>query len=327
MNRVAFILLVLTYIHPSKQSLQTQIAQQLQRDFLTPLLITPCARQLLAKYANVSDVEGAMTLFCVMKASAGPQRHLLKQQMENLDMNFMIKKGGQFHYSTHNVIEKARMYVFMVEDASESEANVRLLRTLPTWNAMAKVVVFFPFELAADVFEKQRTATFDYLYGVGFFDIIVMGRVEGRLKIRSYSFFPYDHGNCAREVKHVQLIDECEMHVPADLELDNVKHVETYISRNRDKIVKVKEFRRVTGKLLPKIPGCIVNVSVADFEPYTKIEANKSISKGIEVDLMKTVIENKMLGKIRWIPISAERRYLNFSLDNTTGIYADILSR
>lgn len=322
------IIVLLTHFHPSQQTLQEIAAEQLQREFLTPLLMTPCIRQLMVKYSNESESEGAMTVLNVLHQSAGSQRQLLKMLMENLDMNFMIKRSRTLHYSPRKVIEKARMYCFLVVDASENEANVEMLRPLPTWNMMAKALVVFPFEMNRPTLMAQVTKSIKYLYEtVGFYDVVVLGRELNSLKILSFSFFPYDRGNCAKEVKHIQLVDECEMVPPPGLELNNFEKVNTYVHSNLKDLLKMTEHRSTTGKVIPRISGCPINVSLSDFEPFAKIEPNKTISKGIEVNIIKVVLEEKLKAIVGWVPITPEVRYANFTVSNESGAFVDLMNR
>lgn len=324
------IILQLTYIHRShQQKLNEIVAEQIQREYNTPLLMTSCVRQLMLKYSNASQGEGAMTILTVLHQSAGAQRNLIRSLMENVDLNFMIKKSHRYHYSTHAVIEKSKMYTFLTVDASDLEGVVALLRTLPTWNALAKVLVIFPFELAEDELKVQVERSLRYLFEeVGFFDVIVIAREINTMRVVAYTFFPYDNNNCAKEVNNIEVIDECEVMVPAYLDLTDYRAVEKYINENKEKgFFTMTEHRNGSGKVPDEIPGCNITISVADFSPFAKIEKNQTVERGIEVNLIKTVAETKLNAKIKWALISPKVRYSNFTVSNETGIFANLLQR
>lgn len=311
------------------QTLQDEVTDQLSSDFITPLIMNSCIRELIVKHSEATKGEGAMTLLTVLQQASGTQQELLKDLMENTNLNFMIKKAERFHYSTHAVIEKARVYTYLITDSSELIGIINLLRPLPTWNAMAKVLVVYPFELPEDKVAIQVNESLKFLFEtVGFYDILVMVKKVNTLRFEVYSFFPYDHGNCARQVNHIQLIDDCEVKLPTNVELNSYKEVVKLVKSNNGTFQwKITEFRDASEKLLPKIPGCKVTISVSDFLPFAQIEANQSIDMGIEVNLMKTVIERKMKAQIEWAIIPPKVTYSNFTVSNASGVFKDLINR
>lgn len=326
--KVLCVFLIIFYIIFRIKSDHTAILDQMEDDIVdSSVLTTPCFITLLKKYMNTeNEIKGTTAVISQMIRSAFQQRYLLRGIHQSAFISIIMKKVHVFHYSAEKMIEKSKVYVIFVSKSEDLLEHLPLLEQLPTYNTFAKIIVCFPNAMSSNDFEAQRKQSFKILFENDFFDIFVIGTRYNSTILESYTTYPYDNGNCAEKLGPIQLVDECQ------LILNNAESpsesIDDMLSQNQnDSIIVLVQHRSFFPKLPEQITGCQIPVTVSNFEPYVVINpVTKKIEKGVEVMIINTTFQ-ELGAKVKFYKQDSKVRYYRTSLDNETGVFADIINK
>lgn len=293
------------------------------------VLITPCLIKILKKYIQENDeevVKGSTAIISQMIHSAFQQRFLLKGIHETEELTILMKQPYLYHYSAKKMIEKSKIYIIFLSNSNEILDHLKLMKRLPTYNTFAKIIVCFPNQMSQSDFERERKKSIEILFGNDFFDIFAIGMKYNTTTLESYTFFPFDNGNCAKKVRNIQLVDKCELVANNTVFLK--KNFESFISRKSNtSIIRLTEYRKFFPKLPEHITNCVIPVTVSNFEPYVVVnEETNTIDKGVEVMIINSTFQ-EMEAKVKFRILDPKVRYYRTSLNNETGRFADILNK
>lgn len=287
----------------------------------------PCISSLITQYAKVGQpLGGKLVLISVTSGSPFIQSYVLKSLNDNYEMSIMTKISNKFHYSPARVIDKARAYVMIVIDIYEIPAVHALFKSLPTYNLQAKMIVYFPLEMSHETFKREQKAAFQMIFEYGFMDVYIIGRKFGSTIIESYTFFPYENNNCAQKVQNIELVDECHFQLPDATIEDNLTFEDIYERSQEKQNIQKKTLRESHNKIPNVMEGCEITVTVSSRAPFVVIDEISKKSAGIELQMLEETFKQKGT-KLRYRIQSEITRYMPTSLNNLTGVYADLLTR
>uniref|UniRef100_A0A336M3L9 CSON011600 protein n=1 Tax=Culicoides sonorensis TaxID=179676 RepID=A0A336M3L9_CULSO len=302
-------LLTLTFsVHVKSQILDKD---QFQRQDEASIIV-PCVLKLLSVYfKSERALKGSLA---IVNLAPDPGLIALKvlyilNENPNHDLGVMVKDATKFHFSPAHVTEKAQNYFIMVDTADQLPQTIKQLFKLPTWNSLANVVILFTSIMNETILQEQTQDVLEQLFKRSMYNVNVMSQRADTVVIQTYTYFPYDSGNCATSVKNIRKIHECT-NLKSDV--------------NEEDNIVLKAFNVFR---FPKIPnrlhGCPLNVSVAVQTPYV-VGFEGNIESGIEIQMLK-MIGQKLDLKPSYRIIDEETLNSLTTNNRTHGIYSDVL--
>lgn len=285
--------------------------EQFQRQDEASILV-PCVLRLLSIYFKAERaLKGSLAIVNLSPDPSLIARKVLYILNENPkhDLGVMVKDATKYHFSPAHVTEKAQNYFIMVDTADQLPQTIKQLFRLPTWNSLANVVLLFTSLMNETMLEAQTQDVLEQLFKKSMYNVNVMSQKIDTFMLQSYTYFPYDEGNCATSVKNVRILHECVNEKESSEDPDNIK---------------VKEYNKFR---FPKIPnrlhGCRLNVSVAVQTPYV-VKSNDKIESGIEIQMLNMIGQKLDLKPMYRI---IDEQLLNSLTTNnrTHGLYSDVL--
>lgn len=216
----------------------------------------------------------------------------------NHEFSVMVKDSRKKHRNASHVSEKAQNYFMFIVTSEDVNSTVNQWHSLPTWNPLAQVIVLFTETYSTDLQDAETRLVLDKLLQHGMLNVNVMShRIDTNI-MQVVTWYPYASGNCAKEIRELTVIDECEYQIRDENDEEN-RHTAYAIYKPNRKV--------------PKIPltmnGCPLLVSSSVWEPYTFYDSNSNrFVKGIEVLLIYTIAQ-----VLRLRPIF---KYLNETREN-----------
>ncbi|CAD0203706.1 unnamed protein product [Chrysodeixis includens] len=120
----------------------------------------------------------------------------------------MVKDSFYPHANASHFPEKAKNYMLILEEKSELERNILQLNKLPTWNPLAKAIVFY--QLKQDETDEETAKEFiNKLRNYKLFKSIIFIYDEYNDVVISYTWRPYSLTNCGGECDSVFVLDRC----------------------------------------------------------------------------------------------------------------------
>lgn len=268
----------------------------------------PCVLKLLEKYfISEKAMKGSLAIVGLTKDPSPLEQAVVKILNEDKrhKMGVMVKDATKYHFSPVHVTEKASNYLILISNSSELDGSLNLFNRLPTWNSLANIAVFFTTELSDVQLSEETVKVLTKIFLRSAYNVYVMSYHSEHRSIQSYTYFPYEQDNCATGVENIRLVDECES--------------------NDQKRVKILSDHR---GLFPKIPrrfhGCRMNVSVFLQAPYTVVDGNGRIEKGLEI-MMLQQIARELDFKLAYTLVDAELVNSYITTNETNGLYSNVL--
>ncbi|KPI95278.1 hypothetical protein RR46_08737 [Papilio xuthus] len=185
----------------------------------------------------------------------------------------MVKDSTFPHANATHFPEKAKNYMLILEDKSELTRNILQVHQLPSWNPLAKAVVYYQLR-AGEVGENVAIDFINELRTYKLLKSIVLIHDDLEDEVISYSWRPYTDKNCGDECNSVYILDICQ----------------------DENFVEVEQLRNT----IPiDLKGCPLIVHAIVAEPYVMSPSRKiskeadiyEFDKGGEVNLVKTIAE------------------------------------
>lgn len=275
-------------------------------------IVVPCVLKLLSIYfKSERALKGSLAIVNLAPDPSLIARKVLYILNENPkhDLGVMVKDATKFHHSPAHVTEKAQNYFIMVDTSDQLPQTITQLFRLPTWNSLANVVLLFTSLMNETMLEVETQNVLEQLFKKSMYNVNVMSQRTDTFVLQSYTYFPYDDGNCANNVKNVRKIHECINQKEIDEQPDDIV---------------VKPYNQYR---FPKVPrrlhGCQLNVSVVLQSPYV-VEARGKIESGIEIQMLN-MIGQKLNLKPTYRIIDEDLSNSLTTNNSTHGIYSDVL--
>lgn len=240
------------------------------------------------------------------------QQGILSALMENLKFSIMPKFPPKPHPPSR-LVDKVQNYLAISREVQDVAYGVELWKRLPTWNPLARVMVFFLNPInSTETKDFMVRECFKLLLKEGMLYANAMYQMaDDPYKMIVETWFPYESTGCAKEVGRIYQIQECT--IPRS----NIKgNVSTITNVNENKY--------------PKLPntlhGCKLHVSAFIWAPFIIGSRERGkVEAGVEIEMLKTIttqMKMKLVFKILNNTIVTKR-----VTDNQTDIYADLLRK
>lgn len=285
--------------------------EQFQRQ-IEASAVVPCVLKLLSIYfKSERALKGSLAIVNLAPDPSLIAREVLYILNENPkhDLGVMVKDATKFHYSPAHVTEKAQNYFIMVDSANQLPQTIAQLFRLPTWNSLANVVLLFTTLMNETLLELETQDVLEQLFKKSMYNVNVMSQRMDSFVLQSFTYFPYDQGNCATSVSNVRMIHEC---------INDKENVE------ESDDIEMKAYNQYRfPKIPPRLHGCPLNVSVALQTPYV-VAAKGQIDSGIEIQMLN-MIGQKLYLKPTYRIIDESLLNSLTTNNGTHGIYSDVL--
>lgn len=232
-----------------------------------------CVLKLSAKYfVEKKALSGSIVIININSYASTTQRLLLQTIHGGIKYSVMVKDSFYPHANASHFPEKAKNYMLILEEKSELTRNILQLNKLPTWNPLAKAVVFYQVKRNEDG-EETAMEFINVLREYKLFKTIIF-IAEASGKVVSYSWQPYTKVNCGGKCTSVYILDIC-----------------------KDSVITQHSFQR---EMFPvDLEGCPLVTYAVISEPYVMPPIGKltstvyddayEFSRGGEINLVKII--------------------------------------
>ncbi|XP_063831708.1 uncharacterized protein LOC135080908 [Ostrinia nubilalis] len=128
----------------------------------------------------------------------------------------MVKDSFYPHANASHFPEKAKNYMLILEEKSELTRNILQLNKLPTWNPLAKAIVFYQLNKTEDA-EQTAIEFINELRHYKLFKSIIFIYSPEEKEVISYTWTPYSDTNCGGKCDSVYILDTCKDNVIHEL--------------------------------------------------------------------------------------------------------------
>ncbi|XP_041969250.1 uncharacterized protein LOC121726087 [Aricia agestis] len=217
----------------------------------------------------------------------------------------MVKDSRYPHANASHFPEKAKNYMLILEDKSELPRNILQLNKLPTWNPLAKAIVYYEITPEGDA-EETAILFINELRKHKLFKSIIFIYSPRDDEIVTFSWTPYSDTNCAGECDSVYVLDKCK----------------------DDVIYEVEPQREI---LPADLKGCPLTTYAVVSEPYVMPPTRKAGNKmfndsyefetGSEINLVKIISQFTNTSLIMRMSEEEENWGKIYSNGTATGAY------
>uniref|UniRef100_A0A1V1WCA0 Ionotropic Receptor 5 n=1 Tax=Mythimna separata TaxID=271217 RepID=A0A1V1WCA0_MYTSE len=233
-----------------------------------------CVLKLSAKYfVEKKALSGSIVIININSYTSTTQGLLLQTVHSGIKYSIMVKDSFYPHANASHFPEKAKNYMLILEEKSELERNILQLNKLPTWNPLAKAIVFYQLKYN-DTAEETAKEFINELRDYKLFRTIVFIYDEYNDVVISYTWRPYSDTNCGGECDAVYILDRCTNNT-------------------------IYEFQKQHDMFPSDMKGCPLVAYAVIAEPYvmppvgkltnTSFEDAYEFAKGGEINLVKII--------------------------------------
>nr|ARO76464.1 ionotropic receptor 1 [Conogethes punctiferalis] len=176
-----------------------------------------CVLKLSAKYfVEKKALSGSIVIININSYASSTQVLLLKTIHGGIKYSVMVKDSFYHHANASHFPEKAKNYMLILEEKSELTRNILQLNKLPTWNPLAKAIVFYQLNKTEDAEETAIEFINELRYYKLYKSIIFIYSSEEE-EVISYTWSPYSDTNCGGKCDSVYILDKCKDNVIEEL--------------------------------------------------------------------------------------------------------------
>lgn len=177
-----------------------------------------CVLKLSAKYfVEKKALSGSIVIININSYVSNTQMLLLRTIHGGIKYSVMVKDSFYPHANASHFPEKAKNYMLILEEKSELRRNILQLNKLPTWNPLAKAVVYYQLE-RGEAGENIAVAFINELREYKLLKSIIFIYSPESEDVVSYTWSPYSLTNCGGECKSVYILDKCKDRVIQQME-------------------------------------------------------------------------------------------------------------
>ncbi|XP_026727410.1 uncharacterized protein LOC113493570 [Trichoplusia ni] len=168
-----------------------------------------CVLKLSAKYfVEKKALSGSIVIININSYTSTTQGLLLQTIHSGIKYSIMVKDSFYPHANASHFPEKAKNYMLILEEKSELERNILQLNKLPTWNPLAKAIVFY--QLKQDETDVETAKEFiNKLRNYKLFKSIIFIYDDYNDVVISFTWRPYSQTNCGGLCDSVFVLDRC----------------------------------------------------------------------------------------------------------------------
>ncbi|KAJ8713792.1 hypothetical protein PYW08_007412 [Mythimna loreyi] len=233
-----------------------------------------CVLKLSAKYfVEKKALSGSIVIININSYTSTTQGLLLQTIHSGIKYSIMVKDSFYPHANASHFPEKAKNYMLILEEKSELKRNILQLNKLPTWNPLAKAIVFYQLKYN-DTAEETAIEFINELRDYKLFRTIVFIYDEYNDVVISYTWRPYSDTNCGGKCDSVYILDRCTNNT-------------------------IYEFQKQHDMFPSDMKGCPLVAYAVIAEPYvmppvrkltnTSFEDAYEFAKGGEINLVKII--------------------------------------
>lgn len=233
-----------------------------------------CVLKLSAKYfVEKKALSGSIVIININSYTSTTQGLLLRTVHSGIKYSIMVKDSFYPHANASHFPEKAKNYMLILEEKSELKRNILQLNKLPTWNPLAKAIVFYQLNYN-DTAEETAMQFINELRYYKLFRTIVFIYDEYNEVVIAYTWRPYNDTNCGGKCDSVYVLDRC---------INNT----------------IYEFQKQHEMFPSDMKGCPLVAYVVIAEPYvmppvrklnnTSFQDAYEFTKGGEINLVKII--------------------------------------
>ncbi|XP_047537189.1 uncharacterized protein LOC125071143 [Vanessa atalanta] len=245
-------------------------------DFVKIANSAECVLNLSAKYfVDKKALSGSIVVVSVNSNASADESQLLKTMHKGKKYSIMVKNAFRRHANASHFREKAKNYLLILKKKFELMNHLGQLSGLPTWNPLAKAIVYYKLKPRESGSEIAKS----FINDLRKYRILKsMAFIYNPLneEVTSYSWTPYTDKNCAGKCNSVYILDKCRN--------NNIKQLE------------------VQREMFPlDLKGCPLITYAVISEPYVMPPERKVLNtiwndayefqKGGEINLVKIVSE------------------------------------
>ncbi|XP_004924110.4 uncharacterized protein LOC101744071 [Bombyx mori] len=169
-----------------------------------------CVLKLSAKYfVERKALSGSIVIINVNSYSSTTQGLLLKTIHSSIKYSVMAKDSFYPHANASHFPEKAKNYMLILEERTELKRNIFQLNKLPSWNPLAKAVVFYQIK-GNESAQRIAIEFINELREHKFFRSIIFINNGTESGVTSYTWRPYSENNCGGKCDSVYVLDRCK---------------------------------------------------------------------------------------------------------------------
>ncbi|KAM3958849.1 uncharacterized protein ACR2FA_007097 [Aphomia sociella] len=181
-----------------------------------------CVLKLSAKYfVEKKALSGSIVIININSYASTTQVLLLKTIHSGMKYSVMVKDSFYPHANASHFPEKAKNYMLILEEKSELVRNILQLNKLPTWNPLAKAIVFYQLK-DNEKMEETSIQFINELRNYKLFKSIIFIYSPDEDEVVSYTWNPYSETNCGGECDSVYILDRCKNNIIDELETQKV---------------------------------------------------------------------------------------------------------
>lgn len=172
-----------------------------------------CVLKLSAKYfVEKKALSGSIVIININSYVSTTQVLLLQTIHGGIKYSVMVKDSFYPHANASHFPEKAKNYMLILEEKSELTRNILQLNKLPTWNPLAKAIVFYQLNKTEDA-EETAIEFINELRHYKLFKSIIFIYSPEEKEVVSYTWVPYSDMNCGGKCDSVYILDKCKDNV------------------------------------------------------------------------------------------------------------------
>lgn len=168
-----------------------------------------CVLKLSAKYfVEKKALSGSIVIININSYVSTTQGLLLQTIHGGIKYSVMVKDSFYRHANASHFPEKAKNYMLILEEKSELRRNILQLNKLPTWNPLAKAIIYY--QLRADEDENEIVVSFiNELREYQLLKTIIFIYSPQDTQVVAYTWSPYSDTNCGGKCDSVYILDRC----------------------------------------------------------------------------------------------------------------------
>lgn len=169
-----------------------------------------CILKLSTKYlVEKKALRGSIVIFAIDSIPSKTEILLLKTIHSGIKYSIMTKNSYRKHANASHFPEKAKNYFLILKKKSQLTYQLMLLSHLPSFNPLAKVIVYYHLRLRENS-ERVSIWLINKLRDYRIYKTIVFLYSPINEEITSYSWTPYTEKNCAGKCDSVYILDKCK---------------------------------------------------------------------------------------------------------------------
>lgn len=235
-----------------------------------------CVLKMSTKYfVEHKALSGSIVIISMNSVVSIAQKAMFQTIHRGIKYSVMVKDSLFPHRNASHFREIAKNYMIILEAKNELARDVIQLSKLPTWNPLAKAIVFYQL-LPGEDGEKISILFINEMRSYKLFKSIIFMFSPENEEVVSYSWAPYSDTNCGGECESVYILDKCKN--------NSLRHIHNQI-----------EMFPLNMKKCPLVTYAVVS------EPYVMPPVRKlthktyddayEFDKGGEINLVKLISE------------------------------------